>query len=759
MAKLGYLSEADVAADEAAPITRAEAAVLLQKALRLPAAAAVASFPDLAADDPAAPAVHALVEKGIVQGSGNGFHPGDTLTREQMASLLTRAFALNDNGMQVTYKDNDAIASFHEIDALRLKQHFIWEGQTFNPLQTVSRGEFGKAIYLALGLDTAQPGAIPLEDFFRTSDQLGFQLSPDGKHMAFLKMWNNRLNVFVKPVGSDAEPVRLTSETERNLAGYAWISNDRLIYIKDTAGDENYHIIAIKIDGTGNRDLTPYENTRGMIIDMLPDVPDQILIGMNKRDPRIFDVYRVNLDTAEATLVAENPGNIAGWMTDNEGRLRVALSSDGNVSTVLYREKEDAPFEPLLTTKLGEAFYPMAFTADNKNLYVSSNLESDKAALVEYDPAAKKVVKRIYAHDEVDVSSVLFSRTDKSVSAVSYITDKPHYVFFDSKLEQVYKKLQSQFPGKEIAIGSPDEKGSFRFQAYNDKNMGLDYVYNGETGESEKLAELSDWLDENKLADMKPVTYTARDGLTLHGYLTLPKGKEAKDLPLVVNPHGGPWARDMWGYNPEVQFLASRGYAVLQVNFRGSTGYGKSFLEAGNKEWGKAMQNDLTDGVEWLVGQGIADPDRVAIYGASYGGYAALAGLTFTPDVYAAGVSYVGPSNLFTLMASFPPYWESQIELFYSRVGNPEKDKELLEAVSPLFHVDQIKAPLFVVQGANDPRVKQAESDQIVKALQERNVDVPYMLKENEGHGFHNLENQLDFYRALEKFLNRHLQP
>lgn len=754
----GYIEFTEDLQNASDPITRAQAAVLLQQALQFQAPAALTGFPDVSAENAAAPAIYALREQGIVQGGDSGYQPDSALTREQLASLLSRAFLLNDNGIQTEYADGQTIAAVHAADALKLKQHFIWDGQNFAPGQAVTKGEFGRALYLALGLDVAAPGAIPLEDFFRESDQQGFQLSPDGKHMAFVQPVDNRLNLFVMEVGQE-EAVQLTHETERSIAGFAWVSNDRLIYAKDSGGDENYHLLVVGIDGKGQRDLTPYENTTSQLIDILPDLPDQVLIGMNKRDPRIFDVYRVNMNTGEAVLAAENPGNITGWMTDNNGKLRIAISSDGNVSSLLYREKEEDAFKPLLDTGLGETFSPLMFTYDNKHLYALSNLEADKAAVVEFDPAANKVVKTVFAHPDVDVSGIVPSRATKTIVAAVYITDKVHYTFFDADLEKVYDSIRKELPGMEIAIGVPDEKGNFRFQAYNDKNKGVDYTYNAETGSLEKIAELSYWLDESKLADMKPVTFKSRDGLTLNGYLTLPKGKEAKDLPLVVNPHGGPWARDAWGYNPEVQFLASRGYAVLQVNFRGSTGYGKAFLDAGNKEWGKAMQNDLTDGVEWLVEQGIADADRVAIYGASYGGYAALAGLTFTPEVYAAGVSYVGPSNLFTLLGSLPPYWESERELFNQRVGDPVKDKELLEAISPLFHVDQIKAPLFVAQGANDPRVKQAESDQIVQALKERGVDVPYMLKQDEGHGFYNTENQLDFYRALEKFLDRHLNP
>ena len=294
-------------------------------------------------------------------------------------------------------------------------------------------------------------------------------------------------------------------------------------------------------------------------------------------------------------------------------------------------------------------------------------------------------------------------------------------------------------------------------RTFSDKSRGAYYLYNRLTGELQKLAEVSPWLQETELADMQPIQYQSRDGLTIHGYLTLPKGLDPKNLPVVVNPHGGPWARDHWGFNPEVQFLANRGLAVLQMNFRSSTGYGKAFWQAGFKQWGRKMQDDITDGVQWLIRQGIADPKRVGIYGGSYGGYATLAGLTFTPDLYAGGVDYVGPSNLFTLLASLPAYWGLELQKFYEMVGDPVKDKALLTEISPLFHVDRIKAPLFVAQGAHDPRVKQAESDQIVAALRKRGVEVTYMVKENEGHGFHNEENRVAFYRAMEAFWGKYL--
>jgi dipeptidyl aminopeptidase/acylaminoacyl peptidase len=351
------------------------------------------------------------------------------------------------------------------------------------------------------------------------------------------------------------------------------------------------------------------------------------------------------------------------------------------------------------------------------------------------------------------------SRKRKKITGVSYTTDKRHQVFFDKEREELQKKLEAKLPkGQEIVVnGISRDETRVIVRVYSDRTMGSVWFYDRTKDQIQKLADLGDWLKADEMAEMKPIKYQSRDGKTIHGYLTLPIGVEAKNLPVVINPHGGPWARDRWGFNPQVQFLANRGYAVLQMNFRGSTGYGREFWTASFKQWGLTMQHDITDGVNWLIKEGIANPKKIGIYGASYGGYATLAGLAFTPDVYACGVDYVGVSNIFTLLETMPAYWELGRKMMYEMIGNPETEKELLTAASPLFHADKIKSPLFVAQGANDPRVKQAESDQIVEALKKRGIDVPYMVKDNEGHGFHNEENKFDFYAAMEEFLAKHL--
>ena len=598
---------------------------------------------------------------------------------------------------------------------------------------------------------------IPMKDFFKNPTKTSFLLSPNGEYLAFMQPWETRMNVYVQKIGEDKE-TRLTSAAERDIAGFIWAGNGRIAFIQDNGGNENFHLFIVDLDGSNLKELTPFDGVRVNLVDDLEDEDDFMLIGMNKRDSRVFDVYRINVASGEMEMIAENPGNIVGWQTDNAGKLRIATTSDGVNTSILYRETEADPFRTILTTSFKETLEPLFFTFDDRYIYASSNLGRDKQAIVKYDVANAKELEIIFEHQDVDVSNLLRSKKRKVITGVTFVTDKREYKFFDDDRKNLQETLEQKLQGYEVAVSSmsKDETKAL-VRTYSDKSLGAFYYYNIETKELKKLVEVSPWLNEKDLADMKPVEYQSRDGLTIHGYLTLPKGLEPRNLPVVVNPHGGPWARDSWGFNPEVQFLANRGYAVFQMNFRGSTGYGKKFWEISFKEWGKTMQDDITDGVKWLIDQGVADPQRVGIYGGSYGGYAVLAGLAFTPDLYACGVDYVGVSNIFTLLQSVPPYWEPMREMFYAMIGNPETEKDLITAASPLFHADKIKAPLFVAQGANDPRVKKAESDQIVNALRERGIEVPYMVKDNEGHGFRNEENRFDFYGEMEKFLGRHL--
>lgn len=599
---------------------------------------------------------------------------------------------------------------------------------------------------------------ISVEDFMKNPGNFGYELSPDGNYITFSSAWENRSNVFVKKMNDDSEPVRVSNSKDRDVAGFYWKDNN-LLYVKDKGGDENFHIYSTTFNGSEEKDLTPYPNVTVGILSGLQGVKDEILIMMNKEDATVFDVYKLNVKTGETTHVAKNPGNITSWLADRNGNVRIAVASDGVEGTILYRDSEKDEFKPFIEMEAGDEVMPLAFSKDNQYIYATSNKGRDKVEVVKYDLKGNEEV--IMSNDQVDVSGVLYSAEHDKLLYGAYITDKPHYQFFDENFEKLFRKIQSKLNVHESELGINDynkEMTKFIVSVSSDTVYGKYYYYDSTTDELTELATLSPWLNPNELAEMHPISYKSRDGLTINGYLTLPKNKEAKDLPLIVNPHGGPWARDMWGFNPEVQLLANRGYAVLQVNFRSSTGYGKEFLQAGNKQWGLKIQDDITDGVQWAIDQGIADPDRIGIYGASFGGYATLAGITYTPDLYAAAVDYVGVSNIFTLLNTIPPYWETMRNMFYERVGHPEKDKELLTAVSPVFHVDKIKTPLFVAQGANDPRVNKAESDQIVEALRARGVDVEYMLKDNEGHGFANEENRIEFYNAMVKFFDSHLK-
>ncbi|HKP80687.1 MAG TPA: S9 family peptidase [Pyrinomonadaceae bacterium] len=598
---------------------------------------------------------------------------------------------------------------------------------------------------------------IPMKDFFRNPTKAGYQISPNGEYLAYLQPWENRQNVFVEKIGS-GQATRVTSAKARDIAGYAWKGDNRIVYIQDTGGDENYRLYAVGIDGSNPKDLTPFEKVRTQIIDRLERNPDEILVSINKRVPQVFDVYRVNVNTGDMQMIAENPGNYTGWATDWDGKLRIAVTTDGVNSTLMFRNTEADKFEPVITTSFKETISPLLFTADNKQLYVASNIGRDKTAIVKYDVAAKKELEMIYENPEVDVTNLLSSRKRRAILGVSYNTDKNHYYFIDKQRGELQKDLERRLPGYEVRLaGCNLDEDKCLVRTFSDRSLGAYYFYDMKSKDFKKLADVSPWLNEQDMVPMKPIKYQSRDGLTINGYLTLPKGVPARNLPVVVNPHGGPWYRDSWGFNPEVQFLANRGYAVLQVNYRGSTGYGRKFWEASFKQWGKTMQDDITDGAQWLIKQGIADPKRIGIYGGSYGGYATLAGLVYTPDLYAVGVDYVGVSNIFTFLKAIPPYWKPYLEMLYEMIGDPEKDKELLTAASPVFHSKNIKVPLLIAQGANDPRVNKGESDQMVAALKARGIEVPYIVKANEGHGFANEENRFEFYRAMEEFLGKHL--
>ena len=522
-------------------------------------------------------------------------------------------------------------------------------------------------------------------------------------------------------------------------------------------------MFGIDTDTSEIKEYCAVDNVRTMILDTLDNDEDNIIIATNENNPQVFDPYRLNVKTGERTLLYENPGNIQDWGFDHDGKLRVGYAIEDGVNTViLYRDNEEEDFREVLKTNFREELSFAEFTPDNKLVYALTNIGRDKTALVLMNPNTCEEIEVLYENPTYDIDNVSYSNKRKKLTAVLCVGHKGRIRhFFDKDTENMFHNIEKHLPGFNVGITcSNKNEDKMIVIAYNDRNSGKYYFYDVAEDNIKQIGELKPWLKEDEMASMIPIRYEARDGLSIEGYLTLPTGYDistAKGLSLVVNPHGGPWHRDIWGFNSEVQFLANRGYAVLQMNFRGSTGYGRSFKEKSYKQWGRAMQDDITDGVNYLIDKGIVNKDKIAIYGASYGGYATLSGITKTPNLYACAIDYVGVSNLFTFMNTIPPYWEPLLEMMYEMVGDPEKDKEIMKECSPVYNVDKIKTPLFIAQGANDPRVNKAESDQMVEALRKNGVNVDYMVKYDEGHGFHNEENRFDFYRAMERFLEKYI--
>jgi dipeptidyl aminopeptidase/acylaminoacyl peptidase len=618
-----------------------------------------------------------------------------------------------------------------------------------------------------------QPPLIDRELFFGDPEISGAQISPDGRFISFRKPYRGVMNIWVKQTAQPfdaAQPV--TADTTRPVSGYFWSQDSRhVLYVQDKGGNENYHIYAVdpaaaRDAATGvppARDLTPYGAIQARINAVPRETPNTIVVSLNDRDPQWHDVYRLDLSTGDRTLVLQNTERVAGFFTDAAGNLRLAVRLTDDGGTELLRVDGDS-LTPVYSCSNEETCGPVRVHKDGRRVYMITNkgADVDLTRLVLFDPQTKALeVVESDPEGQVDFGGAAFSDVTGDLLATVYVGDRtriyPKTEQFAKDLAQIRKAL----PDGELGVGSQtSDERYWIISVSRDVDPGAAYLYDRETGTATLLYRSRPNLPSEQLAFVKPVRYPARDGFTIPAYLTLPRGIEPKNLPAVILPHGGPWARDAWGYDPYAQFLANRGYAVLQPNFRGSTGYGKKFLNAGNKQWGiGAMQHDLSDGVAYLVKQGIADPKRVGIFGGSYGGYATLAGLAFTPDLYAAGVSYVGPSNLLTLLASIPPYWAPVRKVFNVRLGNPDDsaDVELLKQMSPINSADRIRAPLLVIQGANDPRVNKAESEQIVASLRDRGRPVEYLLAPDEGHGFAGRENRLVVAVAMEKFFAKHL--
>jgi dipeptidyl aminopeptidase/acylaminoacyl peptidase len=616
------------------------------------------------------------------------------------------------------------------------------------------------------------PPLIDRELFFGDPEISGSQLSPDGEYISFIKAYNDVRNVYVKKRKDSFDKAKPVTADDRPVLGYFWSRDSKyILYVQDKLGNENWHVYAVDPSADPDpdtgvppaRDLTPVEGITARIYAVPKNTPGEFIVGMNDRDATYHDVYRVNIATGERELLIENTFKAGGFFYDLEGNVRLAIRQMDDGGLEILRVDGDDLVQ-IYTCTWEETAYPVRFHKDGKRAYMQTNegADVDLTRLVLLDPMTGEIEHvESDPEGEVDFGGAVFSNETDELIATAYVGDRTRVY---PKNEQVEKDLK--FFEEKLPEGEYNVQSSTRDMRYHIVSVGRDvdpgsvYLYDREKKKIELLYKSRPELPTEHLASVKPIRYKSRDGLEIPAYLTLPKGAEPKNLPVVINPHGGPWARDYWGYDPYAQFIANRGYAVLQMNFRGSSGYGKKFLNAGNKEWGFGdMQHDITDGVNYLIDQGIADPDRVSIFGGSYGGYATLAGVTFTPDLYAAAIPYVAPSNLVTLIESFPAYWGPFIKRWYLRVGDPkdEEDKKDLIARSPLFLADKIKTPMLVVHGLNDPRVMKSESDQLVVALRERGINVEYIVAPDEGHGFRAPDNRLALAAAAEKFLAKHL--
>jgi dipeptidyl aminopeptidase/acylaminoacyl peptidase len=624
----------------------------------------------------------------------------------------------------------------------------------------------------AAGVPAGLPPLVDRALFFDDPEISGAALSPDGKFITFRRPYKGVVNIWVKRREEPFDAARaITADAKRPVTESFWSEDSkRVLYVQDKGGDENYRIYAVDPAAPADaatgvppaRDLTPYPNVRAEILDVPESAPGTLIVGLNDRDPQLHDVYRVQIATGKRQLMFKNDQNVIGWTFDHKGKLRLGVRMTADGGTELLRV-DGKKLTSVYQCSAQETCDPIRFHKDGRRAYVVTNKgEPDLTRLVLFDPRSKR--EELVESDpekQVDFSSARFSDATEELVATFYVGDRLRTYPRDAKFQHDFEVVRKALPEGDLHFQSSTEDDHLQIVSVtSDVDPGAVYLYDRSTGKVDLLYRPRPKLPVEHMASMKAVRYAARDGVSIPAYLTIPKGVNPKNLPTVLLPHGGPWARDEWGYNGWTQFLANRGYVVLQPNFRGSTGYGKKFLNLGNKQWGTGtMQHDLSDAAKWLVDQGISDPRRLAISGGSYGGYATLAGVAFTPDLYAAAVDLVGPSSIITLLHSIPPYWAPLKKIFSVRVGDLDDPADVarLEAQSPLNAVKAIKTPLLIIQGANDPRVKQAESDQIVAALRDNGRSVEYLVAPDEGHGFAGKDNRLAMFTAMERFFAKHL--
>lgn len=609
-----------------------------------------------------------------------------------------------------------------------------------------------------------------VEDFFAKPKASSFGLSPDGVYMSYKEKDENAKNhVYIKHIAS-GNVTRVIEEKEELIRAFGWASKERLIYLMDKGGNENIHVFSVKIDGTDDKELTPFDGVKANLLSILKEDPNHIIVSLNKNNPQVFEPYRLNINTGELEQLytnddVQNP--IQGYDFDKDGNLIAFTRIKDGINSVLYYTFDNGKTYQIvkeLDWKDGFGIVKFNYATDYPyDAYVVSNLDTDKAVIQLYDFKENKPIKTVYANPDYDVAGMSLSRKrNYELDYFSYIGKKAEIVPQSDYYKNLHNIITKEFPNYEYTITDfTDDESQYLIAIGSDKLVGKIYTYDVKNNKFEMLYNLMPQLKEDDMASMKPIKFTSRDGITIHGYITLPNGyKKGDKVPVIVNPHGGPQGiRDNWGFNPEAQLFASRGYATLQVNFRISGGYGREFMESGYGQIGRKVMDDVEDGLQYVIDEGYVDKDKVAIYGASHGGYAVLRGMTKTPELYACGVDYVGISSIFTFMDTMPPYWKPYIKMikqFWYDADDPEQRK-IMKDVSPIYHIDKINKPLFVVQGANDPRVNISEADQIVEALRAKGVDVPYMVKYDEGHGFGKEENRIELYKTMMGFFAENL--
>lgn len=598
---------------------------------------------------------------------------------------------------------------------------------------------------------------IELEYFFKAADKSNMLLSPGAKYISYVSLYNNRPNIFIEDLIT-REVTQLSYDTLVGITRYLWLNDSSIIYMHDEDGKENFHLYHQNIRTKVSRDLTPYPNVKLQILPINSENNSEIYIKLNKRDAKVFDLYKLNVENASLTLVEKNTGEFSYWREDRSGNIKLAVVTDGVNEKFLYKSNLNKNYEEFLSVNFTESFEPLSFTDDGKNIYALSNINRDKTALVVFDLMNKKEKSTIYERKDVEIYDVVFSKRSNKPLYAAYQTSKYEIQSLSKTIDSLQKLIATQLKNTSYKIiNFNHDEDKFLIKTISDKNYGTYYLASIHDATLIKLSDDKNKYDSNLFCDVKPIKFNARDNLELNGYLTLPKIK-AKNYPLVVIANSSPWTRVMWEYNQDVQFLANRGYAVLQVNQRGSSGYGKEFKKLGFKQITHKMQDDIADGVYYLIKQGIVDTTRIAIAGFSFGGTFALNGLLRDSGLYKCAVSYSGHVNLFTYLKGVPPYYSQYLSMIYEMIGNPEKDNELFREGSVVFHADKIKVPVFIAQGENDTRVSSVEVSTFVKDLKKQNTPVNYLLIKDEGHYFKKLENKITLYSEVESFLEQNLK-